>query len=1432
MNLHKDTILLFNANPEPSLLLASNAPIFTILAVNNAYLNALGIEEKVLVGNGIFEVFPDSPSNSPSPLYQSLHKVIGSKSIDSILQNRYDILNPRSAQKETKYWKISNSPILKESGEIDYILHTVTDKSKEVIQSEIKDLSIEQKARLLATSGLFASALLSNESWEDALKNAFSLIGEAVDADRVYYFENFTDKATGNKFTSQVMEWCNEKVVPQSDNPNLQNAAFEDFKEFFEPLLQGKIYIKNTQEVEDNKLRLLLESMAIKSVLIMPIYIDSYFHGFIGFDDCHNNRNWTDEEIEFLTSIASNLTIAIDKKQKSEAFAESQQRLQSAINNSPGVIYRCKADKNWTATFISNEIERITGYPASDFINNSKRSFASIIHQEDNISEKELEKMLNDFNAYSYQCRIICKDGTIKWVEDRGTGIYDVDGNLAWIDGLIIDITDRKHIDEKYKAIVDHTSDAIMLADNEGKYVAVNAAATFIFGYSESEFLQMSVDDLLLSHPEIDFGEIWEDFKSKDSSSGNMDLLTKYGKTISVSYKAKANVLPGLHLSVITDITEATKKELELKASERRFKALVQEGSDLISIINEKGEFTFISESTSASFGISTEDFIGTQIFQYIHENERPTVIKQFKKLFKQKKLKLDPYRLIDGEGGWRWITTTGINLLQDQVVNGIVTNSKDITEIVEKETALKRANTRYELAQKATTDAIWDLDIATGELNWGEGYKNIFGYPDILYQYDQKYLDRRVHPDDVEWVANSFRNAINDPAKDIWSENYKYYKFDGSLAYVSNKGFISRDVNGKAIRAVGSLSDISAAKNREIQTELMHSLTYAFNKTNEFKESLDEVLTKISEFFKISISEAWVTSIDKKNINLISQIITDNKGQKFAQLNSSFTTLTIGKGLIGKSWESGKIEKWNIKENKKDFLREKSARQSKLENSYAVPIKYNDQVIAVFNFIGDFKEVNLAYFEEILLGISEQIGTEVLRKMREEELHNFFELSSDILIIAGFDGYFKKINPALSKLLGYSKEELLSRPFTDFIHPEDINQTRTIISKALKGEVIYDFEVRYLKKNGEIVWITWTTTPKLSEGLLYAVGKDITERKSIELEILKANEQLKTAQDIAVIGYWSREINSDISHWSSKVYEIYEQDPETFVPTNENLKELFHPEDRLYLEEDLTNHFSTDGYHDFEHRILIDGKKEKWVFQRIKLKRDSKGNPILIDGVIQDITLPKTREIQLKISNERFEMAMKATNEMIWDWDIKNDYVTRSQGYESIFGFKFDDISSVQSFWLQNIYKDDSKAVRISLNEALENPETKQWHKEYRFVKANGDIAFIADRGHIIRNEKGQAIRMIGAVLDVTESRKLLKEITIQNHALKEIAWTQSHVVRAPLSRLLGFISLIELNLFDNEDEYFTIMNGIKTSAEELDEIVKNIVAKTNTLK
>ena len=96
----------------------------------------------------------------------------------------------------------------------------------------------------------------------------------------------------------------------------------------------------------------------------------------------------------------------------------------------------------------------------------------------------------------------------------------------------------------------------------------------------------------------------------------------------------------------------------------------------------------------------------------------------------------------------------------------------------------------------------------------------------------------------------------------------------------------------------------------------------------------------------------------------------------------------------------------------------------------------------------------------------------------QEYSLAPFFELSADLLCIAGFDGYFKMTSPSVSKTLGYSEEELLARPINSFIHPQDREITARHRTKILQGKPLLNFENRYLTKDGVIVWLSWTSMP------------------------------------------------------------------------------------------------------------------------------------------------------------------------------------------------------------------------------------------------------------------------------------------------------------------------------------------------------------------
>ena len=112
-----------------------------------------------------------------------------------------------------------------------------------------------------------------------------------------------------------------------------------------------------------------------------------------------------------------------------------------------------------------------------------------------------------------------------------------------------------------------------------------------------------------------------------------------------------------------------------------------------------------------------------------------------------------------------------------------------------------------------------------------------------------------------------------------------------------------------------------------------------------------------------------------------------------------------------------------------------------------------------------------------------------------------FFELSPDLLCIAGYDGYFKKINPAVAKTLGYTFEELYSRPVNDFVHPDHKQVTAKARNELTRSKPLYLFENKYLTKGGETVWLSWTSFPIESEGVIFAVAKNITHTKRLEAE-------------------------------------------------------------------------------------------------------------------------------------------------------------------------------------------------------------------------------------------------------------------------------------------------------------------------------------------
>jgi PAS domain S-box-containing protein len=144
-----------------------------------------------------------------------------------------------------------------------------------------------------------------------------------------------------------------------------------------------------------------------------------------------------------------------------------------------------------------------------------------------------------------------------------------------------------------------------------------------------------------------------------------------------------------------------------------------------------------------------------------------------------------------------------------------------------------------------------------------------------------------------------------------------------------------------------------------------------------------------------------------------------------------------------------------------------------------------------------------------VFLLVGDLVGRFAIRlRALGAESARHFELSLDMICIAGFDGYFKRVNPAFERILGYSEADLLGRPFLDFVHPDDRERTEEEAAALSGGVRTVQFQNRYFDKAGEIHWLEWTSQPLADEEIIYAVARDVTERKALERELQRLSHR------------------------------------------------------------------------------------------------------------------------------------------------------------------------------------------------------------------------------------------------------------------------------------------------------------------------------------
>ena len=423
-------------------------------------------------------------------------------------------------------------------------------------------------------------------------------------------------------------------------------------------------------------------------------------------------------------------------------------------------------------------------------------------------------------------------------------------------------------------------------------------------------------------------------------------------------------------------------------------------------------------------------------------------------------------------------------------------------------------------------------------------------------------------------------------------------------------------------------------------------------------------------------------------------------------------------------------------------------------------------------------------------------------------------------------------VNEAAYTIYGYSQEDYSTMTLKDIRPPEDIHIMEEVLKSSFKNEhYAHPNILRHQKKNGEIILVKveGKFIPFRGEQVRLASAINVTADIELQNKLIDINSKLQLAGEIASLGYWTNDLIHSKIEWSEEVFKIFELDPQNFELTLENIKNCFHPEDQVAFDGNLSTVFKNNIPKESERRIITGSGTIKWVLERIHMIKDETGRPIQLNGIVFDITKRKLHEQEIYESNERFKIITRATTEAIIDWDIKNDKVVWGEGFSTIFGY---DLSVYDNYlWSNNIHPCDKEKVLEDLYKTIEDPTQEYFTAEFRFLKANGAITFVQHKGIFIRDANGKATRALAAMIDLTDTLNRIRKIEKQNDILKDIAWTQSHVVRAPLANLQGLIRLFKTNIKSGINDDAELTDYIITSADKLDEIIREIVNKTREI-
>ncbi len=754
----------------------------------------------------------------------------------------------------------------------------------------------------------------------------------------------------------------------------------------------------------------------------------------------------------------------------------------------------------------------------------------------------------------------------------------------------------------------------------------------------------------------------------------------------------------------------------------------------------------------------------------------------------------------------------------------------------------------RLELALRGGDLGFWDWDLRTGGAivndRWMEMLEiklpgNWISFADFA---------EMIHIDDKAMV-NERVAAHLEGRTPFYNAEVRMFTKSGKLKWIDSRGQIfERDAEGKPVRIVGTHLDITERKVSEERINRLNRVYSVLSGINEAIVRIRDEHRLYERSCQIAVEKggfrmAWVGMIDE-NSGIVKAICSAGIVEGYLDsVQISGRDDSIGRGPTGICIREGHFSICAdfMNDSRMEPWREEALKRG-YRSSAAFPLRKGDKVVGSFTLYsgeeGFFNEEEIQLLNSLAEDISfavEFLRVEQQRRQAEVERDLLFNYSIDLFCVAGFDGFFKQMNPAWEKTLGWTTAELTSKPWLEFVHPEDIQSTNHAFADLKNGKSVFLYENRYLCRDGSYRRISWNVIPLVNEQILFCVARDVTEQKRAE-------------DIIRLAGTYNRsliEASLDPLVTIGPDGKITDVNRATEVSTGLTRNEL--------IGTDFSNYFTDPdwaraGYQE----VFREGTVRDYA---LELKHvDGHTTPVLYNasryldeasaviGVFaaaRDVTERKKAEDQIRRAGAYNRSLIEASLDPLVTIGPDGKITDVNSATEATTGLSRDQLIGTD---FCNYFTDPDKA-RAGYLEVFREGTVRDYALDLKHT--DGHITPVLYNASLYLDETGAVIGIFAVARDVTKLklveervRRLYEELELRviertaqleasNKELESFSYSVSHDLRAPLRAIDGFCRLLIEDHRDKLDaEGKRYLEVIRKNTQDMGQLIEDLLS------